>query len=149
MKKDYNLYEFAKLIERACQAHPLVNDFLFSVYRINDTDNITYPVVALTLNSVTKRQNTIDFNINLLYADRLTDNRDNVLTAQSEGVTVLLEMMNVLSTHTNTLVPDDYQITPFKEQFADNTAGAFVAATIKAPNYLGECFYFDPECIEC
>ncbi|MCD8030486.1 MAG: hypothetical protein LUF85_06615 [Bacteroides sp.] len=149
MKKDYNLYELTKMLERICQAHPIVGNFLTNVYQLGETDDITYPVVALTLNNVTRRENTLDFSLNILYADRLTDNRDNTITAQSVGITVLLEMLNLLHNHTNVIVPGDYQIIPFQEQFADNTAGVYVPVILKVPNYVGDCTWIDPDCIEC
>lgn len=149
MRKDYNLYELTELIKRLCNAHPLVNDFMTSVYRLNDTDDVNYPAIALTINSATPQQNTIDFNINLLYADRLTDNRDNDISIQSTGIGILLEMLNVIEENANVVIPTGNQILPFMEQFADNTAGVFTSVTLTVPNYIGDCYWLDPDCLDC
>lgn len=149
MKRDYNLFELTKLISQICDAHPHVNDFFTSVYRLNDTDNIVYPVVSLTINNITANENTIDYNINLLYADRLTENRDNNISIQSIGTTTLIEIINFLGEKTTLLKPLGYQITPFMEQFADNCSGVFSQLTLKAPNYIGSCHWIDSKCIDC
>lgn len=149
MKRDYNLLELTNLIRKLCKAHPVVNDFMTSVYRLNDTKDINYPAVALTINNAIPQENTINFNINLLYADRLTDNRDNAINIQSTGIGVLIEMMNAINENTNVIIPVGNQITPFMEQFADNTAGVFTSITLTVPSYIGNCYWIDPTSLEC
>lgn len=149
MTKDYNLFEIINLINKICDAHPKINTFFTNVYRLNDSNDIIYPVISLTVNNITRQENTIDYNINILYSDRLTENRDNQIVVQSSGTSAIIEIFNLIENHTNISPSIGYQLTPFTEQFADNTAGIFATLTLKVPNYIGECHWIDIKCIEC
>lgn len=145
-----NMYEFVKMVGRVFESHPFVNSFFEGVYKISDSDNVDYPLVALTINNISRNERTINYNINLLYADRLTDNRDNKLAVQSTGTNVLLEGLNAIDWRIDSLsVTEGYSITPFTEQFADNCAGVFTTVSIESVNPIGDCEWLDCSCFEC
>ena len=146
---DYNLFEFTKLIERIVDAHPLINSFFVGKYTVNESDNVVYPALALTINAVTNQSSTLTFDCNLLYADRLTDRRDNETSIQSVGVSSIVEVLNALNAHTLSELDESYTITPFSEQFADNCAGVFTRINVVLPSYIGECEWINSECITC
>lgn len=148
MTKGVNLYELHDVFRKVFQAHPLVNDFHVNKYRLNDTDDIGYPAVVFTVNGMTKNGTLLTYNINLLYADRLTDSRDNETNIQSIGTTVLIEGINAVSDVLEISV-DNYTLNPFTEQFADNTAGVVATISVEAPVNIGECYWMDIECLEC
>lgn len=147
--KNYNLFEFTELVKSIAAAHPFVNDFRISRYSVNESDNINYPVIALTINSITIKENTQAFDFNILFADRLTEQRDNEITAQTTGISTIIEILNAIKEHTTIDIDDNYILTPFTEQFADNCAGVFARVSSEVPNYLGECTWIDPKCIKC
>jgi len=147
--KNYNLFELNNLIKSICNAHPLINDYFINKYRVVESDNINYPLLACTVNYITSAENTLTFNVNMLYADRLTDQRDNEITVQSIGVSSLIEVVNALKELAPVAVDDSYNITPFTEQFADNCAGVFATLNIETPHYIGQCNWVDKTCIDC
>ncbi|MCD8079639.1 MAG: hypothetical protein LUF04_04260 [Bacteroides sp.] len=149
MIKGLNLYEVQKAIRLVFESHPLVNDFLINKYRLNDTDDMKYPGVVFTVNSITRNDSVLKLDTNLLYADRLTDSRDNEIQIQSTGTTVLMECLNVFYEHTDIAVTQGYVMTPFTEQFADNTAGIVTHVSLETPSHLQDCYWLDTESLEC
>lgn len=147
--KNYNLFELNNLIKSICDAHPLINDYFINKYRATESDNINYPLLACTVNSVISNENTLTFNVNMLYADRLTDRRDNEISVQSTGVSSLMEVVNAMKELAPLEIDNGYSITPFTEQFADNCAGVFATLSIQVPHYLGECHWVKKTCIDC
>lgn len=147
--KTYNYFELNELVKSICNAHPLINDYFVNKYRINDSDNINYPVVSFTVNTIRSQENILTFNVNMLYADRLTDRRDNEITVQSTGTGNLIEIINAIRELAPFVIQDNYSITPFTEQFADNCAGVFATFDIHVPHYLGECHWIKKVCVDC
>lgn len=149
-----NYIEFIELLEQISLQHPLINNFYTGTYRLNSTDDITYPALVLTFNSINVSVTDptfTTFNINLLYADRLTDDRSNLHEIQSLGITVISEIIQALILYYNIQVTTNILFNPFKEQFADNTAGVVATINISIPSATGNCYWFDPstKCKKC
>lgn len=149
MERNYNLFELTNLLRNVFLSHPFVNDFMVNKYRLNDTDNITYAACVFTVNSITRQDNLLSFDTNILYVDRLNDKRDNEMAIQSTGLSVMIECLNAIKENTEVAIQTDFTSTPFTEQFADNTAGIFARVTMQVPSYIGNCDWLDPDCIHC
>lgn len=149
MNKGYTLHELVTTIRQIVSGHPTINSFIEGVYKAIEVDNINYPALMVTVNSTTRTARTLNYDINLLYADRLTDERDNKLFIQSAGTAVLAELLNAIDLIDDVSLSESNQISVFEEQFADNTAGAFVRIQIETANPIGDCAWIDYSCIGC
>lgn len=157
MDRSKNYYEFVKMIESACLAHPLVESFLEGQYKINSIGDVCFPVIAYTLNTITESENsgndTLFENIsfNLLYADRLTHDYSNRLEVQSTAKAVLQEIRNRLNESSYYYSFESATYNLFSGQFADLTAGCVMQLSIQLPSNLNWCDYFDYEdkCKNC
>jgi hypothetical protein len=152
MNKGRSLFDIVRLFRNVCTQHPLVNDFFEGVYGISSADNITYSLIALTVQNVTRQSGTspyLTYTVNLLYADRLTENRDNRLAIQSTGITVLSEIINAIESLDQLTLGGMLTFSPFTEQFADNCAGVVTTLSIQVADPIGDCYWLDTECFEC
>lgn len=149
MTKGYTLIEVVDLLRQISCAHPTLNTFLYGVYNIESKDNIDYPVLAITVNSATRTGNTLNYNLNLLYADRLTDDRDNELYVQTTGLQVLSEVLNVMGWVDDISLSESQDMYTFTEQFSNNTAGTYTTIQLQAANPIGDCAWIDYECLGC
>lgn len=145
----FNLYTLIEYIKKISLKHPIVNTFFIDRYAIiGNASDIKFPCVTLL-----QRQHTISstfntFNFTLLYADRLTEDRDNSIEIQSTGIDVLNEILNYLSYELNISQP--FIVNTFNNQYADLCSGAVVDVSIAVPNVIGECEWFDkPDCSNC
>jgi len=133
------LLKTIEIINDVAMAHPLVNSFNEgNIYDINSNTNNIYPSIILSQAPHNLGTNTNQFNFNIFYCDRLTENRDNRLLIQSNAIIVLTELINrlreiFLNINANT-------ITTFHDRFSDELAGAYSTINIEVPN-IGECFY--------
>lgn len=148
--KTYNYYELVKYIGEVCLAHPFVNNYYSGVYRVNTESDICYPCIAFTLNNTTQQDNTITYNFNLLYADRLTDGLDNALELQSTGIDVLMEIRNALNEYFYHFSFDGGSISTYRGQFSDLCAGAVLdSIQLTVPSHIGNCYYLGDLNVGC
>lgn len=153
LKQIKNTYELQKDIEGVFRSHPDVNKVLYGVWRMGDEENIPYPLVAITKNNLsTVNDSLLALNINILYADRLTDSRDNMEYIQSVGESVILECLNRIKNCGYKIAQTgNISIQPFTEQFADNCAGSAVTGlTLQIPSFIGQCEWLEvDDCDRC
>lgn len=144
----YNYSELVREIDSVCNQHPEVGQVLYNEYSLDSTGDVCYPVIAITPNPVTVGLNITVYSFNLLYADRLTDERDNVVQAQSAGMDVITEIVNAMRTVLNMDVQDDLLISVYTGQFADQVAGCVATVNFVLPSSVGLCewFKFEPLC---
>ncbi|MCD8041526.1 MAG: hypothetical protein LUH10_00525 [Tannerellaceae bacterium] len=142
MRKNY--LELVKLISNICLAHPLVNDVHYGIYHSSQCENIEYGAIILTPGSMDTTVNTIEYNFNLMYVDRLKADESNELEVQSNGIDVIRGIISVIAEHHSMLLDyeDTVNVNVFSRQFADNVAGAVAPIRIKAPSNLGECAWY-------
>lgn len=152
MRHYKNIYELTEDMRAICLSHPDVNNFLYGVYRIADEKDILYPLVSFTLDNVAHyNDNLISITFNLLYADRLTQDRSNEDIIQSVGTSAIFECMNAFKKRGKALdVQQGYTVRPFTEQFADNCAGVVATITVQAPSFIGQCEWIEvKDCYSC
>ena len=137
------------MVERTCLSHPLVGNFYSGRYRLNSTDDIDYSAVVYTHNSTTVGENTTIVAFNLLYVDRLTETRENMLEIHSAGFDAIAEIYNALRQNFDVDGKERIQINLFEEQFADNVAGAVASLTLEMPSNIGACDWLEIDEDEC
>lgn len=111
------------------------------VYTLNSLPNIDYSVFFVTQNDHSIYQDTITYNLNLFYIDRISDSEDNVLNIQSDGMLQLTNIINALVFSEDVDVDGDINFVPFIQRFADQCAGVYCTVRFIVDNNLGTCSY--------
>lgn len=111
------------------------------VYTLNSLPNIDYSVFFITQNDHSIYQDTITYNLNLFYIDRISDSEDNVLNIQSDGMLQLTNVINTLVFSEDVDVEGEITFTPFIQRFADNCCGVYCTVRFVVDNNLGTCNY--------
>lgn len=111
------------------------------VYTLNSLPNIDYSVFFVTQNDHSIYQDTITYNLNLFYIDRISDSEDNTLNIQSDGILQLTNIINTLVFTEDVDVDGDITFVPFIQRFADNCAGVYCTVRFVVDNNLGSCNY--------
>lgn len=111
------------------------------VYTLNSIPNIDYSVFFITQNDHSIYQDTITYNLNLFYIDRISDSEDNTLNIQSDGMLQLTNIINTLVFSEDVDVDGDINFVPFIQRFADQCAGVYCTVRFIVDNNLGVCSY--------
>ena len=111
------------------------------VYTLNSIPNIDYSVFFVTQNDHSIYQDTITYNLNLFYIDRISDSEDNTLNIQSDGMLQLTNIINTLVFSEDVDVDGEISFTPFIQRFADQCAGVYCNVRFIVDNNLGSCNY--------
>ena len=111
------------------------------VYTLNSLPNIDYSVFFITQNDHSIYQDTITYNLNLFYIDRISDSEDNVLNIQSDGILQLTNIINTLVFSEDVDVEGEITFVPFIQRFADQCAGVYCTVRFVCNNNLGSCSY--------
>ena len=111
------------------------------VYTLNSLPNIDYSVFFVTQNDHSIYQDTITYNLNLFYIDRISDSEDNTLNIQSDGMLQLTNIINTLVFSEDVDVDGDINFVPFIQRFADQCAGVYCTVRFVVENNLGNCSY--------
>lgn len=111
------------------------------VYTLNSLPNIDYSVFFVTQNDHSIESDTITYNLNLFYIDRISDSEDNTLNIQSDGMLQLTNIINTLVFSEDVDVYGDITFVPFIQRFADNCSGVYCTVRFVVDNNLGTCSY--------
>lgn len=111
------------------------------VYTLNSLPNIDYSAFFITQNEHSIDSNTVTYNLNLFYIDRIADSEDNVLNIQSDGILQLTNIINTLVFSEDVDVDGEINFVPFIQRFADNCAGVYCSVSFVCDNNLGICSY--------
>ena len=111
------------------------------VYTLNSVPDINYSAFFITQNEHSIDSNTITYNLNLFYIDRIADSEDNVLNIQSDGILQLTNIINNLVFSEDVDVDREINFVPFIQRFADNCAGVYCSVSFVTDNNLGICSY--------
>lgn len=111
------------------------------VYTLNSLPNIDYSVFFITQNDHSIYQDTVTYNLNLFYIDRISNSEDNTLNIQSDGMLQLTNIINTLVFSEDVDVDGDITFVPFIQRFADQCAGVYCTVRFVVDNNLGSCSY--------
>lgn len=115
------------------------NVFLGSIYENLNTSDIKYPAVNIDLNNIINNRNVDEYSFYIYYADRLTETGDNENQIYTDAITSIKLFIdyinkNYFPTSLSTI------ITPFRQKFADNCAGAWCQILIKVEDDIDYCY---------
>ena len=145
-----NLQNTLEYIASVAQNHPLINSsFVGSIYELNSNTNTKYAVFAVEDIDVTKQNNTLLYNCYLYVVDRVMNDESNTIAVQTMAVNTLQEIINYIEGYSQSLqVYGSYIITPIRQKFSDECAGAYVQLRLVSQNDIGECSFSDDKVIE-
>lgn len=145
-----NLQNTLEYIASVAQNHPLINSsYVGSIYDLNSNTNTKYAVFAVENIDVTKQNNTLLYNCYLYVVDRVMNDESNTIAVQTMAVNTLQEIINYIEGYSQSLqVYGSYIITPIRQKFSDECAGAYVQLRLVSQNDIGECAFSDDKVIE-
>lgn len=130
-----NYYEIINKVKEVSTKHILVNEVKDGdVYEWLNSKNHKYPCVVITPQTLNtdNGSDTQTLNLVIFYIDRLTDTQENKLYIQSQGTTVLGQIIDKLG--------EDFELdnttvtyTPFTEKFTDMCAGVYATFDLSYP----------------
>lgn len=128
------LYEITQAIERVMRAQPVCGDIIRNdVFRINERASVTYPVMAWEQRSHTLEGDFTRFAFTLYYAERLTEDKANEVSAQSAGHSTLVNILAGLR-DLDGLSIGSATFNVFIQRFKDLTAGCSCQFSVLVPN---------------
>ena len=145
-----NLQNTLEYIASVAQNHPLINSsYVGSIYDLNSNTNTKYAVFAVEDIDVTKQSNSLIYNCYLYVVDRVMNDESNTTAVQTMAVNTLQEIINYIEGYSQSLaVSGSYIITPIRQKFSDECAGAYVQLRLVSQNDIGECTFSDDKVVE-
>ncbi len=108
---------------------------------VDNGGEIQYPVLWVVIQPSNYNRGNMNYNLLLLFADLLIEDKSNVLQVQSDELQVAIDLISKLkldSTY-NFNVSDNVSIEFFEERFDDFTAGVTANIQVNAPLPLDYC----------
>lgn len=137
------LLEIVKKFEKIAEKQPNINYVgNGDIYSLSTLPNIDYGVFFITQTNHTQDENITKYTLTLFYVDRVTNDGSNKLAIQSNGITILTNIINIfLMQNEDAELDGDMQFTTFIQRFVDDCAGVFCNVTVSVDNNLGVCGY--------
>jgi hypothetical protein len=130
-------------IKSLSENHPMIKTFgEGDIYDyVDNGGEIQYPVLWVVIQPSNYNRGNMNYNLLLLFADLLIEDKSNVLQVQSDELQVAIDLISKLkldSTY-NFNVSDNVSIEFFEERFDDFTAGVTANIQVNAPLPLDYC----------
>ena len=137
------LVDLVKKLKAIQEAHPMIRTFgEGDIYDyVDNGGEIEYPVFWTVVRPSVYNGTTMRYDLVLLFADLLTEDKSNRLQIQSDQMLVSLDVLGKLkldTTYTFNTAPNA-TVEFFQERFDDFTAGVSIAIQITAPMPLNFC----------
>lgn len=100
-----------------------------NVYDLNSKPDVNYSLIYLTYQNSQVNENEIRHNIVMFYIDRMTDDYDNRLDIQNNGILEITNIVNTIVNLEDVEVDMPMAFTPFNQRFAEDCAGVFTTIT--------------------
>ena len=137
------LVELVKKLKAIQEAHPMIRTFgEGDIYDyVDNGGEIEYPVLWTVVRPSQYNGTTMRYDLVLLFADLLTEDKSNRLQIQSDQMLVSLDVLGKLKLDTNYTfnTAPNATVEFFQERFDDFTAGVSIAIQITAPMPLNFC----------
>ena len=111
------------------------------IEEIGATKDLTYPIMWIVSHDGQYLANDMQYNMQIIFADLLTEDKSNELEAQSDMQGVALDLCAYLNNNPDLdiLMDKNAQITHFTERFGDFTAGVLLSFVLRDPFPLNQC----------
>jgi len=141
-----NYKEIMDIISGITTSHHFVNQFgygeISDVMTPEDTSSPNYPYVFVNPIQISSTRNTSTFNFNFICMEQTFETYKDIITAQSECITILndiISKINLSTTYPLLEVQDGFIFTPFVERMKDNVVGASCSVNIIYSSPLDVC----------
>lgn len=104
------------------------------VYSIWNSNEIKYSAFNIALDSIEIEDTNLSYNVVMYYGDRLINNDSNFNFVVADGIRIMSYIINDISDIDSIDIDNNYNITPFQQQFADYLGGVYVRLTITGNN---------------
>lgn len=111
------------------------------VYELASVPNLVYSIFAITQSNHTQNENTITYNLNLFYFDRLFKDKSNLLDVQSKAIVQLGNIINRFLNEYDVEVGYTINYTTFQHKIGEVCGGAYCTLSIVCNNNIGLCNY--------
>lgn len=136
------LLEIVNEFKKIAQKQPNINYVGDGdIYTLDTLPNIDYGVFFITQSNHTRDENTANYTLTLFFVDRVTADGSNKLAIQSNGITLLSNIINLFLMKNDVEIDGDIRFTTFLQRFADDCSGVFCEITITTDNGIGICGY--------
>lgn len=114
----------------------IVND----VFRANFWEDAHYGVVAIIQREHTISDNLATYRFQLAFIDRLTENKENEVEVQNEGVMVISNVVNALvEDNADVELNGEMSFSVFNERFKDECGGVLADVAFTTSSPMGIC----------
>lgn len=118
------------VITKTAEKKPNINYVgVGNVYDLNSKPDVNYSLIYLTYQNSQVNENEIRHNIVMFYIDRMTDDYDNRLDIQNNGILEITNIVNTIVNLEDVEVDMPMAFTPFNQRFAEDCAGVFTTIT--------------------
>ena len=139
-----NLYDVLNKLNDIANKHKLISEYHNGdVYRIMNSAKNTYPVVVFTVDMLQNYEDYSTLNAYMYFIDRLTDDEDNKINIQTNGINTINDIINKLCEVNEISVQRPLQYTFFTEKFGDMCCGVYANVSIQFNNYSNCCENFN------
>lgn len=139
-----NLYDVLNKLNDIANKHKLIGSYHNGdVYRIMNSAKNTYPVVVFTVDMLQNYEDYSTLNAYMYFIDRLTDDEDNKINIQTNGINTINDVINKLGDIDGISPVKPLQYTFFTEKFGDMCCGVYANVSIQFNNYSNCCNNFD------
>lgn len=112
-----------------------------NIYDLNNMPDVEYNVFWLTQGQHRVGESTITYNFNMFYVNRLSDNLDNKIDIQSDGIVELVNIINSIVDELDVEVEYPLNFIPFNQRFLEDCSGVYTSVNIVVDNELGNCYW--------
>lgn len=136
------LNQVIQLLKTYARDHKQINDFgRGDVTELGASRDQKYPLMWLALPNGRYTGNEVQYNISLIFADLIFDDKKNELEVQSDMLLIGLDTVAYLRENPDFdfIVDGDVTIDFFTERFVDLTAGCVLSFTLRDPKPLDRC----------
>jgi len=137
------LVDLVKKLKAIQEAHPMIRTFgEGDIYDyVDNGGEIQYPVLWTVVRPAIYNSTTLRYDLVLLFADLLTEDKSNRLQIQSDQMLVALDVLAKLKLDNDYtfIAAPNATLEFFQERFDDFTAGVSITVQITAPLPLNLC----------
>jgi competence CoiA-like predicted nuclease len=139
------LIQLIDQLKTLAQSHPMIRTFgEGDIYDyVDNGGEINYPVLWVVQQNHTLSKNSITYQLQLIYADLLLEDKSNRLQSQSDQLQVAMDILSKLkldNTYTFS-ISDNVSIETFQERFNDFATGVSMTISFVNPYPFNYCTF--------
>ena len=110
------------------------------IYKLDHLPNVEYGVFFVTQTSHSLEDDILKVNLNLFYVDRLLNDGSNTLKIQSNGISILTDIINTFVNSEDAEIDGGITFNTFTHRFTADCAGVYATITFNVDNEINDCY---------